>query len=159
MFACCQPSLFEVLQESCLWSWNDIIVDFEKGTHGVSMFPEAPSSNYRHCEAALFLGSLASMSLQGCGGDDDDHDHEGHGHSHEENTTSTMTSTMTTTMQWRKLLWFWQALFTTWHPAVKFQSCFLVLVILFVHFCEQHNQRCLVMFLSKNQWVEHTGVV
>ena len=58
----------------------------------------------RHCEAALFLGSLASMSLQGCGGDDDD-DHDGHshgdGHGHgdgDENTTMTWTMTMTTTM-------------------------------------------------------------
>ena len=41
---------------------------------------------------------------------------------------------------------------------------FLLLVVgsqakLFVHFCNNHNHRCLTMFLSMNQWVEDTGVV
>ena len=49
-------------------------------------FLQVSDSHYRHCEAALFLGSLASMFLRGCGGDDT-------------NTvdTATMTCTVTTT--------------------------------------------------------------
>ena len=57
---------------------------------------------------------------------------------------------------YRRLQWLWHALrFTMWHPAVNFQTCFLVLLITFFDILctfqqPAHNQRCSYQWI--NEW-------